>query len=58
MFIVLFEYGYVVVNLDIKMESVDYVFYLVKFIWESFISDKENEVLLVFGNFFVNFFMN
>lgn len=53
-----FEHGYAAVNPDIKMESVDHAFHLVKSTWESLTSDKENEVPSVLGNSSANFFMN
>lgn len=51
-----FEHGYAAVNPDIKMESVDHAFQLVKSTWESLTSDKENEVPSDLGNSSANFF--
>lgn len=51
-----FEHGYAAVNPDIKMESVDHAFQVVKSTWEGLTSDKENEVPSVLGNSSANFF--
>lgn len=51
-----FEHGYAAVNPDIKMESVDHAFQLVKYTWESLTSDIEKEVPSVLGNSSANFF--
>lgn len=55
-----FEHDYAAVNPDIKMESVDHAFQLVKSTWESqsLTSDKKKEVPSVLGNSSANFFMN